>query len=363
MTGPTPRPELLDLSPYVGGEAHLPGVARVIRLASNESAAGPSPAAVAAYRDLAGDLARYPDGGSTELRDVLAQTYGLEAGRIVCGNGSDEIIVLLARAYAGPGHEVLYSAHGFAMYPIAATAAGATPVTASETELTTNVDALLAQVGPRTRIVFVANPNNPTGTYLSDDEIRRLHAGLPEEVLLVIDNAYAEYVRRNDYADASALVDEAANVVMTRTFSKIHALAALRVGWAYCPAAVADVLNRSRGPFNVNAPAHAAAIASLGDPAHLERARAQTEQAREAFRAAALELGLEAPASVGNFQLVRFPDTPGRDAQAAYAHLTDRGILTRRMAGYGLPDCLRVGIGTDEEMAVVGDAFQDFAER
>src|SRR5437660_6856257 len=275
---PVPGPGILDIAPYVGGESKAAGVERPIRLASNESALGPSPKAIAAYKALAGEIHRYPDGGAAELRAALGRHHGLDPERIVCGSGSDELIGLLLRCYAGPGTEVVYSRHGFLMYPIGALSVGATPVAVPETALTADVDAILAHVTERTRIVFIANPNNPTGTYLSADELARLHAGLPPQVVLAIDAAYAEFVNRNDYEPGIALVNRASNVVMLRTFSKIYALAGLRLGWAYCPPAVADVLNRIRGPFNVSAPALAAGVAAIEDVAALTRARAHNDK-------------------------------------------------------------------------------------
>jgi histidinol-phosphate aminotransferase len=357
---PKPRPGVLDVEPYRGGEAGAAGFAKPIRLASNESALGPSPRAMAAYAALAPEIHRYPDGGSDTLRRTIARHYGLDVERIVCGNGSDELIGLLTRAYAGPGDEVLYSRHGFLMYPIAATAAGAKPVTAPEHDLTADVDALLKAVTPKTRIVFLANPNNPTGTYLSSEEVQRLHAGLPKSVLLVIDAAYAEYVQRNDYEPGIALVEASQNVVMTRTFSKIFALGGLRVGWAYLSAPVADVLNRVRNPFNLNAAAQAAAVAALDDVAATDRAREHNDiwlpwLARELQR-----LGLTVNPSVGNFLIARFSSEPGKTAADAFEFLKSRGILVRKIAGYGLPEWLRIGIGTEEEMRAVVKACADF---
>jgi len=360
---PTPRPGVLDIAPYRGGEAGAPGIARPIRLASNESALGPSPRAVAAYTALAQEIHRYPDGAAETLRQTLARHYGLDAARIVCGNGSDELIGLLTKAYAGEGDEVLYSRHGFLMYPIAAKAAGATPVTAPETSLTADVDAILKAVTPRTRIVFLANPNNPTGTYLSSDEVARLHAGLPKSVLLVIDAAYAEFVQRNDYEPGIALVEANSNVVMTRTFSKIYALAGLRVGWAYCSAEIADVLNRVRGPFNLNAAAQAAAVAALDDVAAVDRAREHNDIWRPWLERELGALGLAVQTSVANFVIVRFPGTGGKTADAAFEFLKSRGILTRKIAGYQLPDWLRITIGTEEEMRAVVKAAADFLDR
>jgi histidinol-phosphate aminotransferase len=359
-TGPVPNSGILDIAPYIGGESKAQGVARPIRLASNESALGPSPKAVAAYRALADDIFRYPDGSAGELRAALGRHHGLDPDRIVCGSGSDELIGMLIRAYAGVGDEVLYSRHGFLMYPIGAKSVGATPVAAPESDLTADVDAILARVTDKTRIVFIANPNNPTGTYLSADEMSRLHAGLPKNVILAIDAAYAEFVSRNDYEPGISLVNRAENVVMLRTFSKIYALAGLRLGWAYCPPAIADVLNRIRGPFNVTAAALAAGVAAVEDVGALAQARAHNEKWLPWFSQRLEALGLELTPSVGNFVLPRFPDEPGRNAEAAFEFLQARGILTRKMGGYGLPQHLRITIGTGEEMEIVAAAIAEF---
>jgi histidinol-phosphate aminotransferase len=347
---PEPRPGILEISPYVGGEAKIAGVERPIRLASNEGALGPSAKAIAAYRALAGEIHRYPDGGADELRAALGRRHGLDPRRIVCGAGSDELITLLLRSYAGPGDEVLYSRHGFLMYPINAQTVGATPVAARERALTTDVDALLEQVTERTRIAFVANPNNPTGTYLGAAEMARLHAGLPPSVVLAIDAAYAEFVNRNDYDAGMALVDRADNVVMLRTFSKIYALAGLRLGWAYCPPAIADILNRMRSPFNVNAPALAAGVAAIEDVAALVRAQAHNQRWLAWFSERLTALGIPLTPSVANFVLARFPDDPRKNADAVFAFLQSHGILTRKMGAYGLPQYLRISIGPGEEM-------------
>ena len=261
----TARPGIMEIAAYVPGEHSLPGDGPIHRMASNESALGPSPKAVEAYRAVAGDLFRYPDASAKAVRVALGKEYGIDPDCVVCGAGSDDVLQLLVRAYAGPGDEVLYSQYGFLVYPIAAKAVGATPVAAPEKDVKTDVDALLKAVTPRTRICFVANPNNPTGSYISGAELERLRAGLPDNVLLVVDAAYAEYVDLPDYESGLTMVQRYGNVVMTRTFSKIFGLAALRLGWAYCPPAVADVLNRIRGPFNVPAPAQAAGVAALGD--------------------------------------------------------------------------------------------------
>ncbi len=357
----TPRPGILGIEPYVGGEAGLPGFAQPVRLASNENPLGAGPRAAAAYAAQAASLHRYPDGAAGELRAAIARRCGVAADRVVCGAGSDELIGLLIRAYAGPGDEVLYSAHGFLMYALAARSAGATPVTAPERDLTADVDALLDRVGKRTRVVCLANPNNPTGSYLPEAELRRLADGLPDHVLLLVDAAYAEYVLRDDYEAGARLVETSERVVMTRTFSKIHGLAALRLGWVYCPPAVADVLNRLRGPFNVSAAAQAAGAAALEDEAHVARSRDHNARWLEWFRGRAAGLGVEARPSVGNFVLLRFPDQPGRpdrpDAASVLGALKARGILVRSVAAYGLADCLRVTIGTEAELRAAVEAL------
>ena len=357
--GPVPGPGILDIAPYVGGDAKLAGVERPIRLASNESALGPSPKAIAAYRALAGEIHRYPDGSADQLRHALGDHHGLDPARIVCGSGSDELIGLLQRAYAGPGTEIVYSRHGFLMYPIGALAVGATPVAVPERDLTADVDAILGSITERTRIVFIANPNNPTGTYLSQSEMARLHAGLPSSVVLAIDAAYAEFVNRNDYEPGIRLVDKADNVVMLRTFSKIYALAGLRLGWGYFPPAIADVLNRVRGPFNVSAPALAAGLAALGDTEALAEARAHNDRWQPWLNERLAALGLDPTPSVGNFVLPHFP-AGAHNADAAFRYLQSRGILTRKMGGYGLPEHIRITVGTGEENEKVAASLAKF---
>jgi len=360
MTMPRPNEGILSITPYVGGDSALADGRRAIKLSSNESALGPSPRAIAAYMRAGAELHRYPDGGSERLRQALAERFGLPAAQIVCGNGSDEIINTLIHAYAGPGTEVLYSRHGFLMYRLGALAAGATPVAAPESEHTAAVESILECVSERTRMVFLANPNNPTGTYLSAGELERLHAGLPEHVLLVIDAAYAEYVSRNDYAPGMELVERAENVVMTRTFSKIYGLAALRLGWAYCPAHVAGVIHRVRPPFNVNAAAQAAGIAALADAPHIEAAHTHNDIWLPRLSAEIGALGLQVIPSVGNFISVGFASDGAHSAARALAFLNGRGILPRGLTAYGLPDHLRFTVGLGDENLAVIEAIGEF---
>ncbi|HJS85321.1 MAG TPA: histidinol-phosphate transaminase [Acetobacteraceae bacterium] len=351
MTGPRPRSEVLEVSPYVGGESRVPGANRVVKLSSNEGAFGPPPGARAAIARGVDELHRYPDGEARALRAAIGARFGLDPARIICGNGSDDIIAQLCVAYGGPGREVLMSAHGFSIYQIAGTYAGSRVIKAPERDLTADVDALLARVGPATRLVFLANPNNPTGSLLPQSELGRLRARLPPEALLVLDSAYAEYVDRPDYDPGVALVDAGENTVMTRTFSKIFGLGGMRIGWAYAPPAVIDVLNRVRAPFNVSTPAQAAAIAALAEPGWVERGRAHNTAQRARLAAGLRAAGIRVWPSEGNFVLADFA-TPAR-AEAADAHLRRSGLIVRRVAGYGLPHCLRITIGTEEEVGLV----------
>ena len=302
----------------------------------------------------------YPDGTAAALREAIAAKHGLDPARIVCGAGSDELLSLLTQAYVGPGDEGVFTTHGFLVYKIAILAAGGTPVVAAERNLTADVDAILAKVTPNTRIVFLANPNNPTGTYLPFEEVRRLHAGLPPTVLLVIDAAYAEYVHRNDYAAGLELAASAENVVMTRTFSKIYGLASLRLGWMTGPAHVIDAVNRIRGPFNVNGPAIAAGIAALADEAHAAAAVAHNERWLPWLAREIAALGLKVTPSVGNFILIHFPTEAGRSAKDADAFLTRRGLVLRAVGAYGLPNCLRMTIGDEEANRLAVAALKDF---
>jgi histidinol-phosphate aminotransferase len=357
-SAPQPRPGILDINAYVPGESEVESGVTPIKLSSNETPLGPSPKAIAAYKAEADRLERYPDGAATALRTAIARHYGLDPARIVCSNGSDELISLLAHHYSGPGDEVLMTAHGFAMFKISTLASGAAPVEAPERAYTADVNALLGRVTARTKIVFLANPNNPTGTYIPHGEVRRLHKGLPSHTLLVLDAAYGEYVRRNDYEAGLELVANNANAVMLRTFSKVYGLAALRLGWAYCPAAVADVLNRVRGPFNVTAPAIAAGVAALQDVEHVERALAHNERWLPWVTAELGKVGIEVTPSIGNFVLMHFP--AGKTAAAADRHLKARGIIVRPVGAYGIPNALRMTVGTEDENRKAVAALAEF---
>lgn len=357
---PVPRASVMAIEAYQPGKSTAPAGVKLHKLSSNETPLGPSPKAVEAFKHAAEKLEIYPDGSSTRLREAIAAKYGLDANRLICGNGSDDLLALISNAYLEPGDEAVYSAYGFVVYPIAIRAAGATPVVVPEKNFTADVDALLKAVTPKTKIVFLANPNNPTGVYLPFDEVKRLHAGLPPHVLLVLDAAYAEYVRRNDYASGLELVATSENVIMTRTFSKIHGLAALRIGWAYAPAHVIDAMNRIRGAFNVNSAAIEAGIAALTDDAHVAAALTHNDRWLPWLTDELTKLGLKVTPSVANFLLVHFPETAGRTAKEADAFLTARGLILRRLEPYHLPGALRLTIGTEEANRKVVAALQEF---
>jgi len=363
MTRPVPRPGILDIAPYVPGKSTAPGVARVFKLSANETPLGPSPRAIEAYRDEGPRLHDYPEGSSRILREAIGGHFGLDPARIVCGAGSDEILNLLAHGYLGPGDEAIHTTHGFLVYKIATLANGAEPIVAREINYTANVDEILRCVSARTKMVFIANPNNPTGTYLPIGELRRLHAALPGHVVLVIDAAYAEYVDADDYQTGIELLANADNIVVTRTFSKIHGLAALRAGWMVGPDAIVDAINRFRGPFNVSTPAMKAAIASLHDTAHLAAARAHNSKWRAWLSEEIGGLGLKVQPSVANFVLIHFPDQDGKRASDADAFLTARGLVLRALTNYGLPNALRMTVGLEEPNRLVVDALRDFLKK
>ncbi|MCE9523168.1 MAG: histidinol-phosphate transaminase [Alphaproteobacteria bacterium] len=355
-----PVPGILDIAPYIGGRNEAAGHARVFKLSSNESPLGPSPKAIEAFKAASGSLHLYPEGSAAALRAAIADVFDLSAERIVCGNGSDELLHLLPQIYAGPGDEVLFSEHGFLVYKIAALAASAVPVIAPEPNLVTDVDALLARATPKTKVVFVANPNNPTGSYNTAAELRRLRAGLPKECLLVIDAAYAEYVNRNDYESGLELAATTENTVMTRTFSKIYGLAALRVGWAYGPPGVIDALNRIRGPFNVSTAGQAAAIAAMRDRAHVDVCAAHNAKWLHWLAERITATGLKVRSSVGNFLLIEFEPTGAKTAAAADQFLMQRGVILRGVAAYGLPNCLRISVGTEDGNKAAVSALEEF---
>ena len=345
MAAPTPRPGILDIKPYVAGGSSAPGTDKIYKMSSNESALGASPKAIEAYQAASETLHFYPDGSAHVLREKIAETYGLDANRIVCGSGSDEILQLLTKAYVGEGDNIIQTEHGFLVYALAAKSCGGEPRFAKEKNLTTDVDTILELVDDRTRIVFVANPNNPTGTYISDSEIRRLREELRDDILLVVDAAYAEFMEEPDYDAGAALVDESNNTVMTRTFSKIYGLGGMRLGWGYCPAAIADVLNRIRGPFNVNSAAIEAGVAALEDKAFVDKNRAFNREERDWLAQQLGGLGLDFVPSFGNFILVKFPDAPGLNADDIQAYLKSGGVIVREMGPYKLGEYLRISIG------------------
>ena len=357
-----PRASILEISPYVPGKSTAKGVDNVIKLSSNETPLGPSPKAIKAFEQTQNQLFRYPDGGASQLRGAIAQVYGLNPDHLICGAGSDEILNLIAQSYLKTGDEAIYTEHGFLVYKIAILAAGARPVVAPEIELTANVDEILKMVSDKTKLVFIANPNNPTGTYLPADEVRRLRRELPAHIGLVLDGAYAEYVTADDYEAGLELVATSDNTIMTRTFSKIYGLASLRIGWAFASTQVIDVLNRIRGPFNVSAAAIEAGAAAIQDHDFTQRAVAHNERWLKWVSEQLTAIGLQVTPSVANFILVHFePDGP-RSASAADEFLLQQGIVVRAMEAYGLPHALRITIGKQNENEAVVAALTRFLE-
>ena len=353
-----PQPGIMQIAPYVGGASKIDGVENVVKLSSNENPFGPGEAAKEAFRKTAYDLHRYPSSDHAELRAAIGAVHGVDPERVICGVGSDEVLGLLCQAYAGPGSEVIHTEHGFALYRIGALANGATPVEVAERERVTDVDAILAACTKQTRLVFIANPNNPTGTMIGEAELARLADKLPAKVLLVVDGAYAEYV--GNYDGGVALVEARENVVMTRTFSKLYGLGGLRVGWGYGPAHVIEVLNRIRAPFNLSHAALAAAEAAVRDTEWVAKCRAENTRLRAWLAEALAERGVPSDTSTANFILARFASR--QEAEACDEFLQSEGLIVRRVAGYKLPHCLRITVGDESACRRVAHAVGRFKE-
>ncbi len=360
---PRPKPGVLDIAQYVPGKSKAEGVANPIKLSSNENILGCSPAALAANQAAAERAQLYPDSKASALRAAIAARYDLEPERLVFGCGTDEIFALLNQVYLEPGDNIIQGQYGFGAFAIGARANMGEVRYAAEPHLRIDVDAVLACVDERTRLVFIANPANPTGTWISRDEVARLHAGLPPRVLLVLDGAYAEFNRDPAFDDGLALARNSVNVVVTHTFSKLHGLAALRVGWAYAPAEVVDALERIRLPFNTSIAGQAAAVAALADTAFQDQSLALVDHWRPYLTQQLGGLGLEVTPSSTNFVLVRFPTEPGKTAVEAEAFLAARGYLTRGVTNYGLPDYLRITVGLEAHNRDVVAALAVFLGR
>ncbi len=351
-----PQPGILDIALYQGGASKIAGHAAPLKLSSNENPFGPSPKAIAAARETIADLHRYPSTDHGPLRAAIGEIHGVNPDQVICGVGSDEVLTWLCQAYAGPGDEVLFTEHGFSIYRISAQAVGATPLEVPEAERVTDIDALIGALTERTRLVFIANPNNPTGTMVSLPELERLAEALPEQCLLVIDGAYAEFVP--DYDGGASLVERRENVVMTRTFSKVYGLGGLRVGWGYGPQHVIDVLNRIRGPFNLSVPALIGAEAAVQDRDFIESCLRVNAEERARLTGGLRQLGIAVDDSHANFVLARFVDEATADA--ADAHLKQAGIIVRQVKGYKLPQGLRITVGRPEDVTRVLDALAEF---
>ncbi|MEI4486080.1 histidinol-phosphate transaminase [Frigidibacter sp. MR17.14] len=354
-----PQPGIMDIALYQGGAAHVAGVSDAIKLSSNENPFGASEKAKEAFLRAVHRIHRYPNTDHRALRQAIGEAHGLDADRIICGVGSDEIIHFLCQAYAGPGNEVVFTEHGFLMYKISTMAAGATPVEVKERERVTDVDAILAACNERTRLVFIANPNNPTGTMIGLAEIERLANGLPPQAILVLDGAYAEYVP--GYDGGAWMATTRPNVVMTRTFSKIYGLGGLRIGWGYGPREIIDVLNRIRGPFNLSTVQLEVAEAAVRDQDHVDRCRAENARMRTWLAEALAEKGVPSDTSTANFILARFADEA--EAVACDAWLQSQGLIVRRVAGYNLPNCLRITVGDEASCRRVAHAIGLFKAR
>jgi histidinol-phosphate aminotransferase len=357
----TPRTTILNIRPHMLAPPASHGAPATVLLNSNESALGPSPAALESARDALARIERYPEDAPEQLAVSIGTAFGLDPARIVCGPGSDELLSRIARAYLQPGDELIHSAHGYLKFPNYAHANGAVPVAAPDDRFRASVEGLLASVNERTRVVMLANPDNPTGTHLSGAEIRRVHGALPGNVLLVLDCAYAEYAGAPDYEVAAALVEAADNVVMTRTFSKIFGLAGLRLGWLYAPLAVADILRRIGTTFPISGAALAAGTAALGDVAHRDAVRAHNDSWRGWLSDRLTTLGLQVTPSQCNFILVRFDD-PAKSAAEASRYLAERGIVVRRFNSPDYRDYVRITVGHEHEMHAVADALGAFLE-
>lgn len=341
MTQLTPQPGIMDIALYVGGKSAIAGRSDVLKLSSNENPLGPPPAATAALVAAASAAHLYPSTDHAGLRAAIGEVWGLEPERIICGVGSDEVLQFVTQAFAGPGDEIIHTAHGFSMYPILSHMAGATPVCVAEAERVVDVDAILAAVTERTRLVFVANPANPTGTMLPEGDLERLADALPGHVILVIDGAYTEYAA--GYDGGASLARTRPNVLMTRTFSKIYGLGGLRIGWGYGPAAMIDVMTRIRQPFNLSGVQLAAAEAAVRDRAWRDSCAALNADQRARLTGALRQLGIACDESHANFVLARLASPT--EADAAEAALQGDGILVRRVTGYGFPEALRITVG------------------
>jgi histidinol-phosphate aminotransferase len=354
-----PQPGIMDIELYQGGASKIEGQAEPLKLSSNENPFGASPKAIAAVAEAAQGLHRYPSTDHAALRAAIGDIHGLDPQRLIVGVGSDEILTLLAMAFAGAGDEVLYPEHGFSMYRIFALSAGATPVVAPEKDRTVDVEALVERVTPRTRLIYLANPANPTGTVVETAALDRLANALPPDCLLVLDGAYAEFY--DGYDGGAALVSERPNVVMTRTFSKLYGLGGLRVGWAYAAKEIIDVLNRIRGPFNMSTVGLAGAEAAMRDRDFAERCLVANAEQRVRLTGGLRQLGIACDDSQANFVLARFSDAA--QAAAADTHLKAQGILVRRVVGYGFPEALRITVGRPEDNDRVLAALGAFMER
>lgn len=362
MNGPKTHSWIEELGIYAAGKSKVEGTLKPVKLSANECALGPSPMAMEAYTREAPNLYRYPDPSYTELRAALAKKYNIDANRIVCGVGSDELLRIACKAYLKPGDEAIFVAHSFSMYPIAIQSVGAKAIEVADVNYTASVDNILAAINDKTKLIFIANPNNPTGTYLPRDEVERLWKNVPDHVLLVLDSAYAEFMEEADYSAGIELVDRSTNVFMTRTFSKLYGLAALRLGWGYAPEKIAQTLDKCRDPFNIPSCTQAAGVAALKDTEFEKKVITHTTKWRKWLSSELTSLGLTVIPSVTNFILFRFDNT-AKSASAANDYLTQHGYILRYYSGQGLGNFLRLTLGTEKENKEVIRLLREFLEK
>ncbi|MCQ2913914.1 MAG: histidinol-phosphate transaminase [Alphaproteobacteria bacterium] len=362
MKTPVAHDTIMEISPYVGGTSKLPGFDKVVKLSSNEGAFGVNPNVVEAIRSHAELMFRYPDGSSQELREAIAKVHNLDKDKILCGTGSDNVIDIICEAFSKDGDDVIMTQYGFSMYRVCAKGNGANVIEVPEKNYTVDLDAVLSAITNKTKIIFITNPGNPTGTYLPKKDLYDFCKKVPSNILIVLDSAYAEYVPCEDYTAGAEFVEEFNNVIMLRTFSKIYALGGLRIGWSYASKEIIDVFNRIRAPFNVNTMAQYAGVVAMQDREFVKKCFEHNKKWQKKFPEELSKIGLNCTPTVANFVLVHFPKT-GKTSEKCDEFLKQHGYIVRRVLAYGLKDELRITIGNEEEMTTLVSLLKEFMEK